>query len=137
MQVGFLFLLKAKNEIDQDQNMQNNMIEIGDQSFFAHREKPDRIPKTIVITLNFLPACAKDRIKPMTEKLHDEPKSQNREQNPFSERLQKIIAYKPDAVQAEHDEFCAFYAHAFDKDSLPDIIAADAAEKPQQKCGLT
>ena len=79
MQVGFLFLLKAKNEIDQDQNMQNNMIEIGDQSFFTHREKPDRIPKTIVIALNFLFACAKDRIKPMAEKLHDEPKSQNRE----------------------------------------------------------
>ncbi len=92
MQVGFLFLLKAKGDVDKDQNMQNNMIEIGNQSFFAHREKPDRIPETVVVALNFLFACTKDRVKPMTEKLYDEPKSQNREQNPFSERLQKIIA---------------------------------------------
>ena len=55
---------------------QNNVLEIGNQSFLAHRENTNRISETFIISLYLLFACSEDSIVPVTEKLHSEPKYQ-------------------------------------------------------------
>ena len=55
--------------------MQDNVIEIRDQSCVTGGEDPDAVPEALVISLQFLFACAEDREIPVAHKLHDEPRA--------------------------------------------------------------
>ena len=110
--------------------MQNDMIQIRNNALLARPKDPDRIPEAVVIPFQLLLARAENGIKPMTEKLDDEPEDQNAQQDPLSDRTEQIIGNKPCAIQAEHDEFGTFDPHAFYKLMLTEPIRYDAAQKP-------
>ena len=106
------------------------MIKIRDNALFTCPENVDRIPETVVIPFQLLLARAENGIKPMTEKLDDEPKDQNAQQDPFPDRTIQVIGNKPCAIQAEHEKFGTFDPHAFYKQMLTEPIRYDAAQKP-------
>ena len=56
--------------------MENDVVQIRNQSLLAHRENTNRISEAFIISLNLLFTCAEDRIVPVAEKLHSEPKYQ-------------------------------------------------------------
>ena len=89
----------TQDDVDQYQNVKNNVIKIRNQSFFAHREDPDAVPETIIISLQFSFACAKDCEIPVTHELHNEPKCQNPEKNPFASGLKEVKRNQSKAVQ--------------------------------------
>ena len=116
--------------------MKNNVIQIRDQPPLAHGEKADRIPEAIVVSGQFLPACAEDRIAPVAEELRQEPKNEDPEQDPLPRVPKQVIQAQSDAVQAEHGKFSAFEPHAFDKQKSAEAPSRDAAQKPEPKQSL-
>ena len=55
--------------------MQDNVIEIRDQSCVTGGEDADAVPEALVISLQFLFTGSKDREIPVAHKLHDEPRA--------------------------------------------------------------
>ena len=49
--------------------MQYNVIQIRYQPRLTHREDPDSIPETVIVSLQLFPACTKNSIIPVAEKL--------------------------------------------------------------------
>ena len=64
--------------------MLDNMIKIRDEPCLAHREDPERIAETVIISLQFPVGGSEDCEIPMAKKLHDKPEDQYCQQNPSS-----------------------------------------------------
>ncbi len=73
------------------------MIEIWNQSLLAHWENTNRISKTFIISFYLLFTCTEDRIVPVTEKLHSEPKHQYGEKNPLPSGLKEMVGSETNA----------------------------------------
>ena len=106
------------------------MIQIRNQSFVAHGEKPDAVPEAIVIPLQFPFACAENREIPVAHKLHDEPESKDSEKNPPSERLKAVKGNDAKGVQAEHGKLGASGSDAFHKKVFSDSVCDGASQEP-------
>ena len=74
------------------------MVEIRNQSCLTHRENANGISEAFIISFYLLFACTEDSIVPVAEKLHNEPKCQYGEENPFPDRLKEMVRSKTDAV---------------------------------------
>ena len=83
-------LYQAKDEVDQYEYVQDDVIEIRDQPFVAGGENPDAVPETLVIPLQFLFARAEDRKIPVAHKLYGEPEQQDAKENPLSGRREAV-----------------------------------------------
>ena len=81
--------------------MLNNVIKIRDKPCFAHREDPERVAKTVIVSLQLPVRRTEDGEIPMAKKLHDKPENHDCQQNPFSCGRQEITENQTDAVQAE------------------------------------
>ena len=110
--------------------MQDYVIKIGHQPCLTHREDPDRIPETVIVSQQFFPACTENSIIPVTEKLDNSPQDKDCQQYPLSCRLQAIIRKQSDALQAEHEKFNAFDPHPLNQQVFPEPVGCDAAQEP-------
>ena len=110
--------------------MQDNVIEIRDQSCVTGGEDPDAVPEALVISLQFLFTGSKDREIPVAHKLHDEPEQQDAKENPLSGRLKAVKRDDAKGVQAEHKELGALYADASHKNLFPDLVGDSASQEP-------
>ena len=110
--------------------MQDSVIEIRDQSCVTGGNNPDAVPEALVISLQFLFACAEDREIPVAHKLHDEPEQQDAKENPLSGRLEAVKSDDAKGVQAEHEELGALYADASHKNLFSDFVCDGASQEP-------
>ena len=110
--------------------MQDNVIEIRDQSCITGGNNPDAVPEALVIPLQFLFACAEDREIPVAHKLHDEPEQQDAKENPLSGRLKAVKRDDAKGVQAEHKELGALDSDASHKNLFPDPVGDSASQEP-------
>jgi hypothetical protein len=110
--------------------VQNNVIQIRNQSFITHGKKPDAALETTVISLQFPFTGTKDRIIPVAHKLYDKPENQDTKKNPFSDWLKAMKCSQAKAVQAQHGKFSAFQSYSFHKEMFSDSVCNSTAQKP-------
>ena len=120
----------AENNIYEDKKMQYNVIQIRYQPRLTHREDPDSIPETVIVSLQLFPARPEDGIIPVAEKLDDSPKDKYCQKDPFPCRLKKIVGEQPNTIKAEHNKFSTLDPHSLDQKDLTEPVCGYAAEKP-------
>ena len=110
--------------------MQYNVIQIRYQPRLTHREDPDGIPETIVVTLQFRLTRSENRKIPEAEKLDNSPKYEDCQQYPPSCRLQETEGKQSNTIKAEHDKLSTFHPHSFNQQVFPEPVGCDAAQEP-------
>ena len=126
----FSVLYKAKDDVDQYQDVQDSVIQIRDQPCVTGGNNPDAVPEALVISLQFLFTGSKDREIPVAHKLHDEPEQQDAKENPLSGRLKAVKRDDAKGVQAEHKELGALDSDASHKNLFPDPVGDSASQEP-------
>lgn len=123
-------LYKAQDHINQNQDVQDSVIEIRDQSCVTGGDNPDAVPEAFIIPLQFLFACAEDCEIPVAHKLHSEPEQQDAEEDPFSNGMEAVERDDAESVQAEHEELGAPGSDASHKNLFPDPVGDGATQEP-------
>lgn len=121
----------AAKKVEQDQQVKDRVIKIGNDPVLPFGEKAHRILKAGVIGSQLFPGGAEERIPPVAQKLHGKPKNQNARQKPFTNERKAIEANQPHAEKTQHEKLRAADAHAFHQHSAAQTISGNAAEKPK------
>ena len=127
---SLIALYQAKDDVDQDQDVQDDVIEIRDESCVTGREDADAVPEAFVISLQFFFTGSKDCEIPVAHELDDEPEHQDAKENPLSGRLKAVERDDAKGVQAEHKELGALDSDASHKNLFPDPVGDSASQEP-------
>ena len=109
--------------------MQHYMIQIRHKSRFTHGENADGILETIIIAPELSFRGPEDRIVPMAEELDNKPQDEYPEKDPDAEAYH-MKGSDPGTVQAEHNEFRAFYAFSIDQSQFSKSICDHRTQEP-------
>ena len=93
--------------------MLNDMIQVRNKSGVTHRKNTYRIVETLIVSFKLLFGSTENRVIPVTKDLYYQPEKQNKKQNPFSDRSNKIISNKGYAIKTLRNKLCTFYSHPF------------------------